>query len=222
MPDGAYEKAVDINDHVDHSNAHGLLIPTLADAWVPMLLAAWDNDIVIVCSCPNTPRPLGNLNPQRFGRADNPLITVCRLEETGRQSPDNGVEAPATLGTEADNPKFVGHIDIYAIGEGLSLPFSNSILLDADEIRPPLNSWEHGEGGSSFSTPQISALSSYFAASPQFVTLPPGLVAMSRKTQLVKLSRTNGPNYDTPGAAYNGIRDIYCGGVGPIRRRALE
>lgn len=210
-----------MNDHADHSNAHGLRIPTLADAWVPMLLAAWDNDIVTVCTCPNYPIPLGNLNPQRFGRADNPLITVCRLEETGVQSPDNGVVAPGTIGADADNPNFVGNIDIYAIGEGLSLPFSNSYLIGANETKAPLNSWDHGVFGSSFSTPQISALSSYFAASPQFGTLPPGLVAMSRKTQLVKLSRTD-PIYGTPGAAYNGIRDIYCDPLGPIGRRALE
>ena len=174
-----------------------------------MLIAAWDNDIVTVCSCSNDKKPLGELTPQRFGKTDNPLITVGSLQESGEISPTNGISGPATLGIEADDPRFKGNIDIYAIGESLSLPLSNSVLLNASAIRRPLDSWDYLVGGASFSAPQISALSSYFAGSPIFPTLPPGSVAMDRKKQILALRRTDG-NYDTQGAAYNGARESYC------------
>ena len=174
-----------------------------------MLLAAWDNDIVTVCCGLNYGERLGDKNPQRFGRADNPLITVGSLQSDGTLSTWNGRQGPATRGPETDNPKFLGHIDIYAIGEDLSLPYSNTFLIGASATRPAANSWEHDVEGASFSAPQIAALSSYFAASPQFATIPPGNVAMDRKTQIVKLSRTD-PNYDSQGAASNGVREVYC------------
>ena len=209
MPVTNYENAVDRNDHVDHSNSHGLRIPTLPDQWVPLLLAAWDNDIVTVCAGPNHGERLGDKNPQRFGRADNPLITVGSLESDGTVSAWNGIEGPATSGSETGNPNFRGHIDIYAIGEDLALPFSNTYLISASATRAAANSWEHDVAGASFSAAQIAALSSYFASSPQFATIPPGNVAMDRKTQIVKLSRTD-PTYDSQRAASNGVREVYC------------
>ena len=220
MPAADIEDSLAINDHADHSNQHGLRLPTLADQWVPMLLAAWDADIVTVCACPNVPQGIGNYNPGRFGRADNPLITVCRLTKDGMKSPENGRPGPATTSTDADNPVFVGNIDIYAIGEGLALPRSNSMPNSGNAPAIP-NSYQYNMKGSSLAVPQIAALASYFAASPQFATLPAGSVSMDRKTQLVKLSRTD-TNYDTLGAAYNGVREIWCSTTGKVRPRAQE
>ena len=220
MPGSGIDKSLAVNDHADHSNEHGLRLPTLADQWVPMLLAAWDSDIVTVCSCFNAPINLGNGNPARFGRADNPLITVCRLQEDGKKSPQNGVVGPATYSTDADNPVFVGNIDIYAIGEGLSTPRSNSLTASSNSSFIP-NLYLRGVSGSSLAVPQIAGLASYYAASPQFATLPPGSVSMDRKTQLIKLSRTD-TNYDALGAAYNGAREIWCSSTGKVRPRAQE
>ena len=221
MPAGGLEDAVVRNDHADYSNSHGLILPTYADAWVPLLLAAWDNDIVTVVGCSNERVPLGEENPTRFGRADNPLITVCRLRANGKKSRDVSFVGPSRIGSDADNPKFVGNIDIWAIGEGLSCPVSNSLLIGPNQIRRPQNSWDYDQVGSSFSTPQISALCSYLAGSPQFATIPPGSVAMKRKTQLVSLSRSD-PNFDTLGAAYNGVRQAYCDLDGTVQPRAHE
>lgn len=204
----AYPDGVDANGHVQF-DIHGLQPPKVADHWITLLKLAWDNDIVTVVSCFNKGEAFGRFNPNRFGSANNPLITVCRLTASGKKSDRNGVKGPATSGSDMGNLRLVGNDDIYAIGEALDLPVSNSqTVFDPTFGKPPPNSYEKGVAGSSFSAPQVAALSSYIAGSTtQFQPLPAGSVSMGRKKQLVDLMRSDS-NYDTPGAAYNGVREI--------------
>lgn len=204
----AYPEAFEPNGHVEF-NIPGIQPPKVADQWIPLLRLAWDNDVVTVVACKNNESPFGNYDPMRFGNANNPLITVCRLTPTGGRPEGVAVKGPATFGPDKGNLRLIGNDDIYAIGEALDIPASNSqTVFGPGDSKPPPDGWETDSSGSSYSAPQIAALSSYIAGSTtQFKPLSAGSVSMERKKQLLNLMRSDS-NYDTLGAAYNGVREI--------------
>ena len=133
-----------------------------------------------------------------------------RLEQDGAISPNNGQQEPANDGISEGDTSLVGHIDVYGIGEGLIVPYSESQTgWTLDNPQPPRDEYNFNAKGSSLVAPQIAGLAAYFAGSPAFPVLEEGSVAMERKKQIVALARHD-PNHDAKGAAYNGVRDIYC------------
>ena len=67
-----FEKENDINNF-----GFPIRQPDGFDPYVPLLKKAWENDIVTVIGCTNRGEILGDWSPLRFGRSDNPMITVC-------------------------------------------------------------------------------------------------------------------------------------------------
>lgn len=203
-----YDGIVDIFGDFDTSTfGYPVGEPTFNDPFLRLLKTAWNNDVVTVVGCFNDGSHLGDQSPQRFGRSNNPLITACRLTVRGDVSPGNGVELPATFGDDKGYTPLSGHKDIYAIGEGLRLPQSNSqtVFIGGQSQLPP-NSYYDRSTGSSFAAPQIAALACYIGGSSLFQPLAAGTVALERKNQIVGLKRTD-TNLDAVGAACNGIRE---------------
>ena len=154
----------------------------------------------------NTAGPIGFWSPQRYGRPDNPLITVGSLDKDGQYSSANSVEGPSPDGVD---PLLTGSLSLYAVGQDIEVPKIGTF--DAGQYERA--------SGSSFAAPQVAGLAGYISTSPAFggAQPGPGSIAMARKSQMLALKRRN-KAYDALGAAYNGVREIKCEQTTPARR----
>lgn len=180
--------------------------PANSDQFLPLLADAWDNGISTVVSAGNNgKRTLGDYNPQRFGRADNPLITVGSIDAYGDKSSGNPAEGPRGIGTT--DPFLTGSLTVFAQGAEVLLakPYSSTLF-------------QYGKG-SSYAAPQVAGLAAYLAG------VPGGGVstAMGIKQKIVSLSRGNDA-VDAPGLIYNGVRELFCSSTNArkSRREAKE
>lgn len=135
---------------------------------------------------------MDDTSPQRFGRADNALITTFSLDQNGRNSPRNPSEGSARDGT---NGFLTGSITAYAQGD----------LVTAAKTYFPNSFFRQDLSGSSLAGPQVAGLAAYFFGVPGARTLN----AMEMKNKIVSLCRGN-YSPDAPGLIYNGVHELVC------------
>ncbi|MCJ1467350.1 hypothetical protein MMC07_005974 [Pseudocyphellaria aurata] len=194
-----YLRYIDNSVHVDYRRLN-IINPRQHDFFLPLLADAWDSDVVTVISAGNVGGiHLGDLTPHRYGRPDNPLITVGSLTLGGSKWFEHTpVEAPTVIGVD---PSLTGSLSAWAQGERVKV------------ARPYLRSTPFTYlSGSSYAAPQVAGLAAYFLSEPRGVPL----TAMQIKEKIVSLSRT-AQAADAPGLIYNGVRAL-CGQGGPSRK----
>jgi len=149
-----------------------------------------------VVSCSNRPEEtFGDTSPQRYGTADNALITVMQVLDNGFPVFKQSIPGPARDGA-----------DSHLVG-------SNTIYVDTENIR----------GGSSYGAPQIAGLAAYLLGVPYLSPPLPGTVAMEMKRRIVLLARVVAPvgagSIGAGGAvANNGVFEIFCAPTGPPKK----
>lgn len=164
-----------------------ILPPRRSDYMLPLLANAWDHGIVTVVSGGNR-RDLryGDRSPQRYGREDNPLITVASVSETGTRSPFNSLPG---ISSELEDLRLVGSTTVYAQGEEV-------------KTAKAYGNYKYSTGAS-FAAPQVAGLAAYFMGLPGSRELSP----MEMKEKIVSVSRWQGA-IDAAGLIYNGVREL--------------
>ncbi len=162
-------------------------------------------------SCSNRPEEtFGDTSPQRYGTADNALITVMQVLDNGFPVFKQSIPGPARDGA-----------DSHLVG-------SNTIYVDTENIRVANahdpNMLYRRSGGSSYGAPQIAGLAAYLLGVPYLSPPLPGTVAMEMKRRIVLLARVVSPvgagSIGAGGAvANNGVFEIFCAPTGPPKKR---
>lgn len=197
----SYSRFIDNNGHVDYtrSNIHP---PQKSDFFLPLLADAWDSRIATVVSAGNRPElHLGDSTPQRFGREDNPLITVGSIDKYGLESSFTTQEGDSSDGRD---PLLTGHITVFAQGQ------------EVETARPygdESNRFIVGSG-TSLSAPQVGGLAAYFAGEPGGGPF----TAMGIKTKILDYSR-GGDADDGRYLINNGVQDLLCSPESPRKSR---
>ena len=169
---------------------------------LPLLRDAWDNGIVTVVSAGNRPEyRFGDRSPQRYGRDDNPLITVASVDHRGSRSRFNTRPGPSD---ELEDIRLVGSLTVVAMGQEVW-----SAIAGGDHQTRMYST------GTSFATPQVAGLSAYFQSLPGSTTLS----SMEMKEKIESLSRWHDA-VDTPGLIYNGVRELALACESPTTRRS--
>ncbi|MCJ1423808.1 hypothetical protein MMC29_001693 [Sticta canariensis] len=82
----SYSQFIDNNGYVNNTRLNNHT-PQKSDFFHPLFADAWDSSIATVIYAGNNPGlRLGDSTSQRFGREDNPLITVGSIDKYGLQS----------------------------------------------------------------------------------------------------------------------------------------
>ncbi|KAL9628273.1 MAG: hypothetical protein Q9164_007339, partial [Protoblastenia rupestris] len=171
--------------------------PFHMDFFLPLLQEAWENDIVTVVACGNNRHKVrGQFSPQRYGRINNPLITVSSVDGYGVPSIEN-TPVGASMNTNDESCK--GSDDISAKGVDM--------LCAHFEHNDKYSKWS----GSSLAAPQVAGLAAYYLALPS-TDLPKGNVAMQVKDALLRQKRSEHlGSPDGHGCATNWEEEIFCG-----------
>lgn len=179
---------------------------------LPLLAEAWSHDVVTVVSCSNTfVDRFGDTSPQRYGTADNALITVMQVYDDGFPAFRQAIPGPARDGADSH---LVGSNSIYVDTENIRVATSHEF--DPNELYTL-------SGGASFAAPQIAGLAAYLLGVPYLTPPQPGTVAMEMKRRIIQLSRTASPRGAAPigpggGVANNGVYEIFCQPPGPPKK----
>lgn len=199
--DFPYFAFIDQNGHTDY-NRYRIKPPQKSDYWLPLLASAWDAGIVTVTGGGNRPeRTLGDISPQRYGRVDNPLITVASLDATGLVSKINTRIAASRDGAD---PELTGAYTVNAQGGQVKVAVAHE------------GTYYRYSDGVSFAAPQVAGLAAYFMGLPNNGL--PANPALAVKERMVSLRRDlNIP--DGFAAAYNGVRELACSSTNTRKSR---
>ena len=177
----------------------GLPIVQHDDHWLPLLVRAWELDIATVFTSGNrADHELGYYSPQRYGTADNAVITIGSLEKDGEIWENDTPEGPHPNGID---PQCIGHRDAYALS------------VDVKVVDGTTRNDIQIASGSSFAAPQAAGLIAYWMGLPEQhrPRWDEGQVASGAKRTLVDRKRKASANSpDALGAICSGVRELLC------------
>lgn len=210
--DHIYSNFLDANQHVDY-HRWNLRTPARSDYFLPLLRDAWDANIATVVTTGNFQRlHLGDFTPQRFGREDNPLITVGTMNQFGIPSSINSNEGPSTGFTSLTGPP------TNPVGADPELTGSLTVYAHGQLVKTAVAYTTYGYKnmtGTSLAAGQVAGLAAYFAG------VPGGgpFTSMGIKEKIVDSARRGPVSPDAHKLIYNGLREIYCASNARVWRR---